>query len=155
MTKSTEIIKTGLDTETHLIIGRADDAKIYVDIRHYYQNELIDAGDIVISQPEWNLINTNLNRNTQRFYRCPECGDIVTEDEIEEDRISGGYGCCMCKYGNGSRILVEYEPYQPYIRCIDEPAEVTRMLLLESEPLNLTPGEEELIRIIRRLSHED
>lgn len=131
----TEIVKTGNDSETRLTIGRIEDDRIYLDLRHYYMTDLIDACEITVTQTQWNLINSNLDRTTPRLYRCPECGDIVTEDDITEECAEGGYGACMCLYGNGSRLLVEYVPYEP--------------------ELELTPGEEELIRIIRRLSQEN
>ena len=138
MTNQTQIIKIGKDSETCLTIGLTNE-KVYIDIRHYYKTEIIDACEITLSQVEWNLINSNLARNTPKLYRCPECGDIVTEDEIAEDCALGGYGTCMCLYGNGSRLLVEYVAYE----------------LEPDSPLELSPGEEELIRIIRRLSLED
>ena len=135
MSHNTEIRQTEEGCDVILSVGKtAKDGKIYINIRHYHQDDVIDAGDITISHAEWNLINTNLNRNTEKTFICPECGDIVTEDEIMESLTSGGYGMCMCEFGNGQRILVPYESYTP-----DD---------------SITPGEMELIRIIRRFYKE-
>ncbi len=95
---------------TILNVGRTKDDKIYLDIKFYFTNECIDSGEIEITREEWNVINKNLNTES-KLYRCPECGDIVTETEILKDIENGSFGMCFCRYGNGSRILVEYEPY--------------------------------------------
>lgn len=47
----------------------------------------------------------------ERLYRCPVCGDIVSEQEIEESMQSGGMGMCYCQYKDGQRILIEYDVY--------------------------------------------
>jgi len=141
MTQLTEIVRQHKDSEIHLTVGRTTpDGKIYIDIRHYFKGDLIDAGDIVITNTEFNLINTNLEirkptpKPTPKLFICPECGDVVTEEDILKDLTSGGFGCCLCSYGNGSRILVRYEPYTQ--AKLDPP---------------ITPSEIELIRDIREL----
>ena len=47
----------------------------------------------------------------RRLYRCPACGDVITEEEYL-DWLSVGVGYCMCQYtGDGERILTGYEVY--------------------------------------------
>lgn len=112
MTHHTQINKKTSPTfESILNVGRTDNGDIYIDVRVYNKGDVIEVGDITVTQTEWNEINDNLNRNDARLFVCPECGDIVTEDEILEDLTTGGYGMCTCKFDNGQRILVRYDPY--------------------------------------------
>lgn len=140
MTHNTEIHeKADHDIETILNVGRTNDGKIYIDVRVYRTGDVIEVGDITITQKDWDQINDNLvmTNKDEKLFICPECGDIVTEGDILEDLTTGGFGCCLCKFGNGQRVLVRYEPY---IQRISE--------------FTITPGEAELIRIIRRLREE-
>ena len=136
MTHNTQINKQYDDIEAILNVGRTNDDEIYVDVRVYRQGDVIEVGDITLTEEEWNEINDNLEQPVQKLFVCPKCGDIVTEDDILEDLSTGGFGCCLCSYGNGSRVLVRYKPYDPEL---DAP---------------ITPGEKELIKIIRRLNKE-
>ena len=113
MSHNTQIIKRDADIETILNTGRTNDGDIYIDIRVYKTGDVIDVGDITLTNEEYNQINNNLNttEKTQKLYQCPECGNIVTEDDILEDLTTGGYGMCLCLFGNGQRTLVRYEPY--------------------------------------------
>ena len=140
MSHNTQILKRDADIETILNTGRTNDGKIYIDIRVYKTGDVIDAGELILTQKEWNEINENLNmvEKGQKLFICPECGDIVTEDEILESLTSGGFGMCLCQFGNGQRTLVRYEPH------------VLKVL----EP-TITPGEIELLKIIRRLCNEE
>lgn len=71
------------------------------------------------------------NKNKKKFY-CPECGVEITADEIIGDIATGGYGMCMCQYGNGSRILVQYLP-------------------VEDRMMELTVDEIKLINLVRKM----
>ncbi len=93
---------------------------------------MLEVGDITITQTEWDTINDNLKQDNVKLFICPECGVVVSESDILEDLTTGGYGMCMCKFGNGQRILVRYDPYMQEA-CI-------------------TSNEARLIRIIRGLS---
>lgn len=46
-----------------------------------------------------------------KMWMCPECGDIVTEKEIIDDINEGGFGMCLCQFGNGQRVLIKYVRY--------------------------------------------
>jgi len=137
-----EIHKNDGVLETVLNVGMTDLNDIYIDIRVYRYGDVVDVGDITITQDDWNKINRKLNvaESESKLYRCPECGDIVTEADILESLSNGGYGMCMCKFGNGQRVLVQYEPYT-------KP---------EPEPeLILTPSEIDVIRMIRAVFNEE
>ena len=136
MSHNTQINKQDVDIETILNIGRTNDGEIYIDIRVCRCGDVIGVGDITLTQAEWNRINDNLEQPAQKLFICPECGDIVTEEDILEGLTSGGFGMCLCLYGNGSRIFVDYEPYDP-----------------ELNP-PITHGETKLIRAIRKSSEE-
>lgn len=129
MTHNTQINHRDADIETILSVGRTDDGGIYIDIRIYRQGDVIEIGDITLTQDEWNTIDNNLKLEQSKLYICPECGDIVTEDDILEDLTTGGFGCCLCMYGNGSRILVRYEPYND---SLSSPITPTEMRLIKS-----------------------
>lgn len=43
-----------------------------------------------------------------KYYKCPNCNDVTTEEEILEECSSGGCGMCYCDYCNG-RILHKYK----------------------------------------------
>lgn len=54
----------------------------------------------------------------EKYYMCPNCGDLTTElkrTEKIEDR--GNPGMCMCKYSDYDRQLVPYEEisYEEYV----------------------------------------
>ena len=48
----------------------------------------------------------------EKIYYCPECGTIITAEAIADEIASGGYGMCMCEFGNGARVLVAYLPIE-------------------------------------------
>lgn len=72
------------------------------------------------------------SENKEKLYYCPECGTETTAAKIAEDIVSGGYGLCMCQYGNGSRILVSYLP-------------------VEDRMMELTVDEIKLINLVRKM----
>ena len=111
MTHYTEIHKLEGNYETVLGVGRSENNSIYIDVKLYKNNEVIDGSEIIISYDEWEEINSTLKTKPTKYFRCPKCGDIVTENEILEDLINGSYGACMCQFGNGSRTINMYEPY--------------------------------------------
>ena len=45
------------------------------------------------------------------LYRCPKCGDILTEKEWNDSFVAGGNGLCPCEFRNGSRIYYGYDVY--------------------------------------------
>jgi len=56
----------------------------------------------------------------EKLYRCPICGDIVTEEELELEMKFGGTGYCYCEFMETDpetgdvwfpRILHEYDVY--------------------------------------------
>ena len=55
----------------------------------------------------------------QKLFRCPVCGNIITEDRWLEDMKQGGNGYCACEFmtqdENGDvffpRIYHEYDVY--------------------------------------------
>lgn len=47
----------------------------------------------------------------KKLYRCPACGDVLTEEEYEADCVQGG-GYCYCQFKSGDRILTGYEVYE-------------------------------------------
>ena len=135
MSNNTEIHKhEDYDIDKILNVGRTNDGEIYIDIRVYRTGDVIEVGDITITQQEWDQISGKLVMvgKDQKLFVCPECGDIVTESEILESLTTGGFGMCLCLFGNGQRTLVRYEPY---VR----------------EVLELTPDEVKLVRSLRRL----
>ena len=136
MPNNTEIHELNGDVETILNVGRTNDGEVYLDIRVYKTGDVIEVGDITLSQSVWDKINDKLNvvNTDQKLFRCPECGDIVTEGEILENLTTGGFGMCLCCFGNGQRTLVRYEPYTG-----------------EESQFMLATHEIELIRAIRTL----
>lgn len=132
MNHTTQIIKhTTADIDVILNVGRTNEGEIDLDIRVYRCGDVIDVGDIVLTQADWDKINTDLERIDVELFICPACGAIVSEDDIINDLKSGGYGMCMCKFGNGHRVLVRYDPY--------------------TDDSRVTLNEERLIEIIRNL----
>jgi len=134
MTHNTQIRKkVSVDFDSILNVGRNVNGGIYIDVQIYHHGDVVETGDITITQAEFDEINTNLEQSDVKLFICPECGTIVSESDILEDLTSGcGYGMCTCKFGNGQRILVRYEPY--------------------TEDMQVTSNEERLIEIIRGLS---
>ncbi len=45
------------------------------------------------------------------IYRCPKCGDILTEKEWTDSFDSGGNGMCPCEFRDGNRIYYGYDVY--------------------------------------------
>ena len=138
MTHNTQINKRDADIETIINVGRTNNHDIYVDIRVYKTGDVIDVGDITLTQAQWDNINDNLDLNNPKRFRCPECGDIVTEDEILRDLTLGGFGMCTCLYGDGRRALIQYEPY----------------VSNELKPA-ITSSETELVKTIRKLCDKE
>ena len=129
MTHHTQINKETSPTfETILNVGRTNDGDIYIDVRVYDKGDVVEVGDIAVSQDEWDEINDNLNKKDERLYVCPVCGDIVSETYILESLTTGGYGMCMCKFGNGQRVLVRYEPYKDDIGSTATEARLMRVI---------------------------
>jgi len=48
---------------------------------------------------------------TNKLYRCPVCGDVLTEEEYSAQFESGGSGYCYCQFSDGNRILIDYEVF--------------------------------------------
>jgi len=48
---------------------------------------------------------------TAKLYRCPVCGDVLTEEEWEADFEIGGNGMCPCDFKDGERVYHEYDVY--------------------------------------------
>lgn len=129
MTRNTQIHKQYGDVESILNVGMTSNNGIYVGVRVYRNGDVIEVGDITLTQAEWNQINDNLEEPAQKLFICPECGDIVTDDDILESLTNGGFGMCMCKFGNGSRIFVDYDDYDPKL---DPPITPDEIRLIES-----------------------
>jgi len=55
----------------------------------------------------------------KKLYRCPKCGDIITDQELEWRMEGGGMGMCYCEFSaidqDGDvfypRIFHEYDVY--------------------------------------------
>lgn len=47
----------------------------------------------------------------KKLYRCPKCGDTLTEFEYEADFEIGGNGMCPCDFKDGERVFYEYDTY--------------------------------------------
>jgi len=139
MTHNTQIHEQkDLDIGAILNVGRTNDGKIYIDIRVYKTGDVIEVGDITIAQEDWDQINSNLIIDEdEKLFVCPKCGDIVTENDILESLTTGGFGMCLCCFGNGHRTLVRYEPY-----------------IKEELTPPITPHEIEIIKAVRALSEE-
>jgi len=43
-----------------------------------------------------------------KYFICPECGILKTDEEIRQDMKAGLVGGCYCKWDNDFRIVVEY-----------------------------------------------
>jgi len=48
---------------------------------------------------------------TKKLFRCRFCGDVLTEEEWEEDLECGGIGMCPCDFLDGDRVYHEYDVY--------------------------------------------
>ena len=46
----------------------------------------------------------------KKLYRCPACGDVLTDAEYDADCATGG-GYCYCQFKDGDRILTGYDIY--------------------------------------------
>jgi hypothetical protein len=46
-----------------------------------------------------------------KYYICPVCGELATNESIAKDCENGGIGLCMCTY-------MDYE-WNPDVQCID------------------------------------
>ena len=46
------------------------------------------------------------------LYRCPICGDVVTDEEYEWLFEIGGNGMCQCDFQDGNRIYYGYDVYR-------------------------------------------
>lgn len=44
----------------------------------------------------------------ERYYICPECGELSTYSKQLEDACEGGMPYCYCKFNNG-RIFIRYK----------------------------------------------
>lgn len=54
--------------------------------------------------------------DVKRLYRCPSCGEVLTEDEFEVHCENGGMPYCYCQFGlddegDFNRIFTEYETF--------------------------------------------
>jgi len=47
-----------------------------------------------------------------KLYRCPVCGEILTDVEYEASFESGGIGYCNCDWTCETRIYHEYEVFE-------------------------------------------
>jgi hypothetical protein len=58
-------------------------------------------------------------RTEKKLYRCPTCGDVLTETEYEASFLAGGNGYCLCQFSavdeKGEnwfpRMMTEYDVY--------------------------------------------
>jgi len=53
----------------------------------------------------------------EKYYKCPNCGDLITESAIlTEIEIMGGGDMCMCQFQNERRMIkyveISYEEYK-------------------------------------------
>lgn len=56
-----------------------------------------------------------------KYYICPQCGDLKTDEQINDDCSTGGMGMCSCQYmqilwtGNEFEVVGarEFTPYEP------------------------------------------
>lgn len=46
----------------------------------------------------------------KKIYRCPVCGEVLTDAEFKASCLQGG-GYCYCQFKSGERILTEYDVY--------------------------------------------
>lgn len=44
----------------------------------------------------------------EKYFMCPQCGELTTWTAILDECGSGGQGMCYCEYDNG-RVFIEYE----------------------------------------------
>ena len=51
------------------------------------------------------------SKMVDKLYRCPECGDVLTEEDYQKEMESGSSGYCYCLFSSEDRILVEYEVF--------------------------------------------
>jgi len=47
----------------------------------------------------------------KKLYRCPNCGETLTDEEWKDTFETGGYGYCLCKFMGGERIVTDYDVY--------------------------------------------
>ena len=52
------------------------------------------------------LGNGNMSKR-EKYFICPNCGDVKTRTELNRESTAGGYGMCDCKQNNG--VYVQYE----------------------------------------------
>lgn len=45
----------------------------------------------------------------EKYYKCPNCGELSTYTEQIEACSSGGMPYCYCKYGEEGRVFVGYK----------------------------------------------
>lgn len=62
----------------------------------------------------------NIEMSTvKRLYRCPHCGDVLTDAEYEELLTQSGMGYCYCDFMN-DRTLFEYEVFVKETAGVDK-----------------------------------
>lgn len=49
-----------------------------------------------------------MSDTNQIKYRCPECGKVITHDELMDEINSGSMGMCYCEYTQTNRILNQF-----------------------------------------------
>ena len=49
-----------------------------------------------------------------KYYKCPKCGDTITEVEYNDNIAAFGSCYCTCQYNVGNRILILYDIVKDY-----------------------------------------
>lgn len=67
----------------------------------------------------WRMISSSNTTKPKRLFRCPACGEVITEEAWEE-ALQSGSGYCYCEFSDVDpdtgeiwypRILHEYDVY--------------------------------------------
>lgn len=106
--------------------------------------------------PFWNHISTiiwsdiqkwadyndeEVEMKPEKLYRCPTCGDIITEQALERSMESGGIGMCYCEFSaideDGDvwypRIYNEYDVYHLSPTKAKQPPNIEELGLSEDD----------------------
>jgi len=83
----------------------------YENMSHYAHFLLRSKKEITHHIKVLEQAHAKVTEKSINMWMCPICGDVVTEEDILDDINEGGFGMCMCSYGNGRRIYIQYERY--------------------------------------------